>query len=112
MGNETVEGFSRAQPSLMLGANVKAGGKLVEVGGVYQTTACVALDCFEHISFLGLQPCTQNWTEQESDDIPLCDKGLSGGAYHSGGQEEDDANLSGSETRVGLQDRLHVQTGT
>lgn len=95
----------------MLRANKKAGGRLAEVGGVYQITAYAALDCSEHISFLGLQPCTQNWTEQESDDISLCDKGLSGGAYHSGGQEEDDANSPGSETRVGLQDRLHVQTG-
>lgn len=112
MGSEIVEGSSRAQPSLMLRATMKATGKLVEVGGVYQTTTCVALDCSERISFLGLQSCTQNWTEQESDDIPLCDKGLSGGAYHSGGQEENDANSSGSETRVGLQDRLHVQTGT
>lgn len=84
----------------------------MEVGEVYQSPACVALDCFEPISFLGLQPCTQNWTEQESDDLPLCDKGLSGGADHTGGQEEDDADSSGSETRVGLQDRLHVQTGT
>lgn len=104
MGNEIVEGSSRAQSSLMLRADVEAGG-------VYQTTACAALDS-EHISFPGLQPCTQNWTEQESDDIPLCDKSLSGGAYHSGGQEEDDANSPGSETRVGLQDRLHVQAGT
>lgn len=112
MGSEIVEGSSRAQSSLMLKADVKAGGKLVEVGGVYQITTCAALDCSEHISFLGLQPCTQNWAEQESDDIPLCDKGLRGGAYHSGGQEEDDANSSGSETRVGLQDRFHVQAGT
>lgn len=34
MGSEIVEGSSRAQPSLMLRANMKATGKLVEVGGV------------------------------------------------------------------------------
>ena len=62
------------------------------------------------VPFSGLQQSSPHRPKQEGDDLPLRDAGLSGGADHSGGQEEDDAHTPGGAARPGLQNRLHVQT--
>lgn len=59
----------------------------------------------------GLQPSPPHRAEQEGDDLPLRDAGLSGGAHHAGGQAQDDAHPPGGAAWPRLQVGLHDQAG-
>ncbi|KAJ7983621.1 hypothetical protein DPEC_G00374990 [Dallia pectoralis] len=57
----------------------------------------------------GIQPGPPHWSEQEGDDLSLCDASQCGGADHAGSQEEDDVDPPGGAAGLGLKGWLHAK---